>query len=288
MKSKRVTLYALAGLCATAIRLVTAIPDINIPIDEYNFFLEQHTAALQGIGTLLFDVSYTLYESLNTFDTDTVDRVHAIVAILSNPTDYPQAEEIGTGFSEDTLDWDIAATDIYQRIDDSVTSILPTQLNLPAEIWTTHGGQLEPITFAGALEGFATSILAGAVDVRDPTELMNWLFLTDIDNVRAQLNSDAFLELYHAIEMLQEHTSEAIATMDDGYFLVQWRVKIETAYVHFKEPLLRGKAFWMEVYNQLGKILYGLKKIQDEVGLHPPAVLAADLGDADDEFLFDD
>ncbi|KAK6540732.1 hypothetical protein TWF694_008124 [Orbilia ellipsospora] len=268
MLRKIAHLYAFAGFYAVPI-LVSAVPDIQMGPVFYLMLIHTHSETLKSVGENLISAAKLISTALPSFETDCLIPVKETLADLSNPQYYPTANTPGTGMDLETYAWDLTATDIYTQINDFITGILSTPVSLPEDVWTVREETVtSTTTFQEALDSFATAMLVGAVDFENPSQLSNWLFTIDINDDRAILSADGFLEVIVALKVLEDMVWDAMERVESGYYAAQWWVKDGGAgYIMLKEPLAWGKGFWGELGNMLMKVRLGLEEVRETVGL---------------------
>ncbi|KAK6340546.1 hypothetical protein TWF696_008873 [Orbilia brochopaga] len=264
---KKTLYYIAAGLCVLPALQVAA--DIELPIADYNALIETNSAALKTLGKRFAGFSDLVLTFLPAYEDDIVAEIRDMITYLTDPVKYPDASVTG-GYNDDTGAHDRPATLIYNRIDETISTVLNRQLSLRTDIWTTREGPLETVSLNDALTSLANTLIGGADDPQDPATLLRWLYNAQVGGETAVLRTAAFDDLVAAIKLLDDGFVQASGAVSDALFMVQWRIQ-PTPYYFFKDLLANAKIFWLGYYDDTKTILDELKKVSDAVNAHPHA-----------------
>ncbi|KAF3906050.1 hypothetical protein ABW21_db0207103 [Orbilia brochopaga] len=249
--------YIAAGLCVFPTLQVAA--DIDLPIADYNALIETNSAALKALGKRFAGFSDLVLTFLPSYEADIVDEIREMITYLTDPVKYPEASVTG-GYNDDTGAHDRPATLIYNRIDETVSTVLNKELSLRTDIWSSREAPLEHISLNDALTALANQVSGGADDPQDPATLLRWLYNAQVGAETATLRTAAFDDLLAAVKDLDEGFLSASSAIGDALFMVQWRIK-PTPYYFFKDLFANAKIFWWGYYDDTKAIVEGLEKI---------------------------
>ncbi|RVD85991.1 uncharacterized protein DFL_004287 [Arthrobotrys flagrans] len=170
MSCKKVASYLTAGLCVAPTLHVSAVPDLELPREDYDALIDDNYDTLTSLGQR-FSQFAKLIMHVDNFQPEVVDPLQPTVAKLSDPNANSSAFQTG-GLNEDTGQFDLPAVDVYREIDDLISKILPRPVFLPYDIWTTHDGPMVTRTFEQALKPLGTELTYGADNPTIPENLI--------------------------------------------------------------------------------------------------------------------